>query len=278
MKCNINRYKSKHSNKTLIDSTKNQPLNCIDLNDYFFHGIGTYLEPYQKINRLRAILDSKAILSESNQPDTFYLANALSQSPKCNGEDHISICQKESFLDKDQDSESFKLFVSHGISIILPKSIDSSLNVKNHFDPKDIWEWLDGEYRVPDEIPSEHFVGIGFPNRSLEEIAQSFHHLRRYSLDESIKHILNSDWFKDLSSINSCLEYNDIDLPIYSIVSGKQMGDLYSAFASVYGVNPNEVARICQRLQTPENERIGIYRDLSHRLISSFDFDDPFCK
>ena len=37
----------------------------IDLNECLYHGIGTYLETQQKLNRLRAILDSNAILSET---------------------------------------------------------------------------------------------------------------------------------------------------------------------------------------------------------------------
>ena len=50
----------------------------IDLNECLYHGIGTYLEPQEKLNRVRAILDSNAILSEDLQSsDLLFIINTL---------------------------------------------------------------------------------------------------------------------------------------------------------------------------------------------------------
>jgi len=149
MKCNIKKHKAKCAGLSIYKSCDEDILNLsklnlkseqpesIDLNDHLFHGIGTYLEPHQKIGRLRAILDSKAILCENSQPETFEFANYLSRSPKCNGKFKISVCQRQSFIDQKNISESFNMFISNGISIILDKDIIESLNAENKFNPMD---------------------------------------------------------------------------------------------------------------------------------------------
>ena len=267
MKCNIKKQKVKCHGLQSINpqalNPKTKTPTSINLNNYLYHGIGSYLEPHQKLNRLRAILDSGAILSEDQQGEVFDFANSLSRSPKCNGKEHISICRRQSFMDPQKNSESFNLFISNGISIILDKEIIETLETKNNFDPTDVWEWLDGEYRVKDKIPSRHFIGIGFPCRSLEETAEAFKNIRQYSLRTGIENVINSDWYKDLCSIKSYLDYIDSDLPVYSITSGKEMGDLFSAFATCYNVSTDEVENICRILQTPEHQRIGTIRNLS---------------
>ena len=268
MKCNI---KNSHTTPKRVIPQE------INLDECLFHGIGTYLEPQQKLNRLRAILDANAILSENLQSNDFAFNNSHSRSPKCNGRDHISICQKPSFVDPTKISESYNCFVSNGLSIILDKSILDNSSTINEFNPKHISDWLDGEYRVKDKINSSYFVGIGIPSRSFEDVAQSFKNLRHFTLRESIEYVLKSDWFKDLSAIKSYMSYNDIELPIYSIVSGKQMGNLYSAFSSAYNVNPNEVAELCGSLQqdtiNPHQLRVGIVRNWHPT-----DFEDTFTK
>ena len=254
----------------------------IDLDKCLYHGIGTYLEPKQKLNRLRAILDTNAILSENLQSSDFAFNNQHSSSPKCNGKDHISICQKPSFIEPTKVIESYNCFISSGLSIILDKSILDNPSTTNDFNPKHISDWLDGEYRVKDKINSSYFVGIAIPSSSFEDIAQSFKNLRHFTLRESIEYVLNSDWFKDLSAIKSFMSYNDIELPIYSIVSGKQMGNLYSAFSSTYNVNPNEVAELCESLQqqdspNPHQLRVGIIRNWQSHWEPT-DFEDTFSK
>lgn len=100
-----------------------------------YHGIGTYLEPEQKLNRVRAILDSDAILSENLQSSDFTFNNQHSRSPKCNGKDNISICQKPSFVEPTKVSESYNCFVSSGLSIIIDKSILDNPSTINEFNP-----------------------------------------------------------------------------------------------------------------------------------------------
>lgn len=273
MKCNIKNGR--------IVPKKTIP-EVIDLNECLYHGIGTYLVPQQKLNRLRAILDSNAILSENLQSSDFAFHNQRSRSPKCNGKNHISICQKPSFIEPLKTSESYNCFVSSGLSIILDKSILDNPSTINEFNPKHISDWLDGEYRVRDKINSSYFVGIGIPSSSLEDVAQSFKNLRHFTLRESIEYVLNSDWFKDLSAIKSYMSYNDIELPIYSIVSGKQMGNLYSAFASAYNVNPNEVSELCGSLRqqdspNPHQFRVGTIRNWKSSWEPT-DFEDTFSK
>ncbi len=273
MKCNI---KNGHTTPKRVIPQE------INLDECLFHGIGTYLEPQQKLNRLRAILDANAILSENLQSNDFAFHNSRSRSPKCNGRDHISICQKPSFVDPTKISESYNCFVSSGLSIILDKSILDNPSTTKEFNPKHFSDWLDGEYRVRDKINSSYFVGIGIPSSSLEDVAQSFKKLRHFTLRESIEYVLNSDWFKDLSAIKSYMSYNDIELPIYSIVSGKQMGNLYSAFSSAYNVNPNEVAELCGSLQqqnfpNPHQLRVGVIRNWQSHWDST-DFEDIFSK
>ena len=273
MKCNI-----KNSSKS---SQKVNP-QVINLDECLYHGIGTYLEPQQKLNRLRAILDSSAILSEYLQSSDFAFHNQHSRSPKCNGKNYISICQKPSFVYPSKTSESYNCFVSSGLSIILDKRILDNRSTINEFNPKHISDWLDGEYRVKDKISSSYFVGIGIPGSSFEDVAQSFKNLRHFTLRESIEYVLNCNWFKDLSAIKSYMSYNDIELPIYSIVSGKQMGNLYSAFASSYSVNPNEVSELCGSLrqQNPPNPhqfRVGTIRNWKSSLEPT-DFEDTFSK
>ncbi len=273
MKCNIK--------NSLVVPKKAIP-EVIDLNECLYHGIGTYWEPEQKLNRVRAILDSSAILSEDLQSSDFAFHNQRSRSPKCNGKDHISICQKQSFIEPTKVSESYNCFVSSGLSIILDKSILDNPSTKNEFNPKHISDWLDGEHRVKDKIDSSYFVGIGIPSSSFEDIAQSFKNLRHFTLRQSIEYILNCGWFKDLSAIKSYMSYNDIELPIYSITSGKQMGNLYYAFSSAYNVNPNEVAELCESLQqqdspNPHQLRVGTIRNWQSRWEST-DFEDTFTK
>ena len=268
--------------KCHIIKPKNEKPEVINLDDYLYHGIGTYLEPKQKLNRIRAILDSNAILSENMQSNDFAYNNSRSRSPKCNGKDHISICQKPSFVDPTNISESYNCFVSSGTSIILDKSILDNPSTTNEFNPAHISDWLDGEYRVKDKINSSYFVGIGIPSKSLEDVAQSFKNLRHFSLRESIEYVLNSDWYKDFTAIKSYMSDNDIELPIYSITSGKQMGNLYSAFSSAYDVNPNEIAELCGSLQqhnTPNYHqlRLGVIRDWQSHWEPT-DFDDDFSK
>lgn len=273
MKCNI-----KNRPKT---QPKKIP-QVINLDECLYHGIGTYLEPEQKLNRVRAILDSNAILSENMQSNDFAFNNSRSRSPKRNGKDHISICQKPSFVDSSKISESFNCFVSSGLSIILDKGILDNPSTTSEFNPKHFSNWLDGEHRVKDKIDSSYFVGIGIPSSSFDDVAQSFKNLRHFTLSQSIEYILNCDWFKDLSAIKSYMSYNDIELPIYSITSGKQMGNLYSAFADAYNVNPNEVAELCGSLQqqdspNPHQLRVGTIRNWQSRWEPT-DFGDTFSK
>ena len=157
MKCNIKKakrgcvglmgtgaqqeFQANHKCLSLLDNTKPQTIN---LNEYLYHAVGAYLQPYEKIGRLRAIVDSGAILCENMQSEAFEFSNSISQSPKCNGIDEISICQRQSFVDLQEISDSFKLYVANGVSVILKKSVVESLNAENKFDPNDRWEWLDG--------------------------------------------------------------------------------------------------------------------------------------
>ena len=273
MKCNI-------KNRPKTQPKKIQQV--INLDDCLYHGIGTYLEPEQKLNRVRAILDSNAILSENLQSSDFTFNNQHSRSPKCNGKDHISICQKPSFVEPTKVSESYNCFVSSGLSIILDKSILDNPSIINEFNPKHISDWLDGEYRVKDKIDSSYFVGIGIPSSSLEDVAQSFKHLRHFTLRQSIEYVINSNWFKDFTAIKSYMSYNDIELPIFSIVSGKQMGNLYSAFASAYSVNETEISELCRSLQQQDNQNPHQFRvGTIHNWQPSWeptDFEDTFSK
>ena len=257
MKCNI---------KNSRIEPKKTILQVINLDECLYHGIGTYLDPQQKLKRLRAILDSNAILSENMQSNDFSLSNSHSRSPKRNGKDYISICQKPSFVDSSKISESYNCFVSSGLSIILNESILDSSSIINDFNPKHISNWLDGEYRVKDKIDSSYFVGIGIPSSSFEDIAQSYKRLRHFTLKESVEYVLNSAWFKELSAIESYMAYNDIKLPIYSITSGKQMGNLYSAFSLAYNVYESDVSELCRILQGQDNQnphqfRVGTIRN-----------------
>jgi hypothetical protein len=83
---------------------------------------------------------------------------------------------------------------------------------------------------------------------------------------QSLEYVLNSAWFKELSAIKSYMAYNDIELPIYSITSGKQMGNLYSAFSLAYNVYESDVSELCRILQGQDNQnphqfRVGTIRN-----------------
>jgi len=139
----------------------------------------------------------------------------------------------------------------------------------------DIWEWLDGEYRIQDKIPSRHFIGIGFPSRSLNEEVQALKTLRKYSLYECLSHISSSEWYKDLCSIKSYMDYNDIELPIYSITSGKKMGNLFTAISQAFNINSDEVEEIYDRhIITSINQRVGTIRNLSNMTFPIIDTDE----
>ena len=66
------------------------------------------------------------------------------------------------------------------------------------------------------------------------------------------------------------MDYNEIDIPIYSIVSGKQMGDLKTELAKAFKVSIDEVKRRMDINQTPPNQRIGIIRS----SLPSIDWSD----
>ena len=277
MKCNYKRKKLKYFDVTDIEpfdiKIKEKTSGSIDLNKYLYHAIGTYLPQKQRVNRLKAIIDSGAILSENLQNDIFELSNSFSQSPKCNGQSHISICQRESFVKEKEVSESYKLFVNNGISIILDKDLCEDLEVENKFNPSDVWEWLDGEYRVKDKISSTYFKGIGIPNRTFEETVQALKDLGNMSLEDCASNIINSDWFKDFCDIKSCMEHRGNGLPIYSIVSGKEMGDLITALSSVFKITPDEAEVVCYNLQQ-RNADFGIPRKRTTFEWKPAEFDD----
>lgn len=269
MKCNIKK-KNTYSKVSNLSHKKENP-ETIDLNNYLYHGIGTYIDQDEKLDRLKAIIDSRSILSENLQPNMFERSNKLSRSPKCNGKDCVSICQRQSFVNSQDISDSFNLYISSGLSIILDKEILKLQNIQNQFDPNNKWEWLDGEYRVKDQIQSSYFVGIGFPCRSIDDEVQALKSLYKYSLQQCLEHFDKKQWYWDLCAIKNFMDYYDLEIPIFSITSGKEMGNLYSSISETYNVSVDEITKVYHNKQTNISDRIGIVRNWESRWQPSCD-------
>ena len=115
MKCNLqkqNRGASGLGDVTYYASAvasmkENELQNCskdaVDLNKYLFHAVGSYTGRENIVKRVESILTTGAILSEDFQSlvcdkDIVHL-NEFSTSPKLNGKNRISICQKDSYIE-----------------------------------------------------------------------------------------------------------------------------------------------------------------------------------
>lgn len=209
----------------------------IDLNNCFFHAIGTYLLKDSLKDSLMKILDSQALLSEEYQQKAIVKQSDIySFSPKCNNSNEICICQKQSFIDKTTTSESFNLYAKNHLSIILSSKILKTCNAYNNFESDS--NWLDGELRVQDKIPIESFVGIGVPCDTYQDIFSS---LKEYgfSQQDCLDFINSSKETSFLRIAEESIKEKDVELPLYSITSGKIMGNKYVALNEVFTSQDN---------------------------------------
>ncbi len=222
------------------NQTKRDTLN---LNNYLFHAVGSYTGRENMVKRVMSILKSGAILCEDFQSlvcdkDIVHI-NEFSTSPKLNGKHRISICQKDSFMEDEENSRSYEMYVKSVMSFILSKDLLDDLDVFNEFVRSDRWRWLDGELRVDGKIPSEYFVGIAFPledhETRLEKMKKCGYHKKWVE-----EYFATNFWQLALKEISKYVEENKLNIPMYSIVTGKVMGNLEEEFNKVYGDNEEE--------------------------------------
>lgn len=215
----------------------------LDLNNYLFHAVGSYTGRENIVKRIKSILKSGAILSEGFQAlvcdkDIVHI-NEFSTSPKLNGKNKISICQKDSFMEDEENSRSYEIYVKSGISFILDKDLIEDLEVSNEFVRSDRWRWLDGELRVEGKIPSEYFVGIAFP---CEDYATRLEKMKQlgYPKDFAAKYFKEDFFQVALKEIERYIKENNLNIPLYSLVTGKLMGNLEKEFNKNFGHSEEE--------------------------------------
>lgn len=216
---------------------------ALDLNNYLFHAVGSYTGRENIFKRIKSILKSGAILCEDFQSlvcdkDIVHI-NEFSISPKLNGKNRISICQKDSFMEEEENSRSYEMYVKSGVSFILDKDLLDDLEVFNEFVRSDRWRWLDGELRVEGKIPSEYFVGIAFP---CEDHVTRLEKMKKcgYHKDLALKYFKEDFFQVALKEIEQYIKENNLNLPLYSIVTGKPMGNLEEEFNKAFGESEEE--------------------------------------
>ena len=221
----------------LVEKTKKIPVQPIpeelDLNDCFFHAVGTYLPHHKLKNTFEKIINSKGILCDELLRAKYGMSRDYfeSPSPKCNGDNAISICQKQSFLNPTETSESFSMYPKKHLSIILSKDILSTCQVENTLNPDSCW--LDGELRVVNKVPMKNFLGIGVP---CDTYLDMFTSLKSYGFSQKdcLDFIDTSYEASFLKIAEEVVEENDLEMPIYSIFSGKIMGNKYTSLNEVF--------------------------------------------
>lgn len=205
----------------------------LNLDDCYFHAINTYLPHHELKNSLLKIIQSKGLLSNELQIKKYGISQERYQalSPKCNGDNYISICQKQSFLNEGKQSESFQMYPAKRLSIILSKDKMDSCKVERPININSAW--LDGELRVQDKIPVKNFIGFGVP---CETYLEMFTQLKTYgfSQEDCLDYINNNYETSFLKIAEEVISQEDLDLPIYSILSGKNMGNKYVALNEVF--------------------------------------------
>ena len=210
----------------------------LNLDECYFHAINTYLPHHKLKSTLQKIIKSKGLLSDELQIRQYGIMPDRYQtpSPKCNGDNYISICQKQSFLNNGQPSESFRMYPAKHLSIILPKDISKTIMIENNFNNS--WDWLDGELRVENKIPFDKFIGLGVPCETYKDMFQDLKSLG-YSQEESLSIIDSGYETSFLKVAEEVASEEDLDFPIYSIFSGKVMGNKYLALNEVFTQESN---------------------------------------
>ena len=255
MKCNLQKEKRGVSGlgggtyyaSAVASMKENESQNClkdsVDLNKYLFHAVGSYTGRENIVKRVESILTTGAILSEDFQSlvcdkDIVHL-NEFSTSPKLNGKNRISICQKDSYMEDEENSRSYEMYVKSGVSFILDKDLLDDLEAYNEFVRSDRWRWLDGEIRVEGQIPSKYFVGIAFP---CEDYKTRLKKMKKCGYHKKwVEDYFNENfWQVSIKEIKQFIKEKSLNIPIYSIVTGKLMGNLEEALNNVYGENEEE--------------------------------------
>ena len=208
----------------------------LDFNTVYFHSLGAFMADNRisdSLLKLESILKNGAILSRQEQINLNNNNPALSKyiqryldplwAYNWNGLNHISICQKTSLNNPENESDAYKEYVNGnaGIGIILSPTV---LTLADKDRPK----LMDGEIQIKDKIPLDYMIGIFCGGKSTKEIQYEKNiaielGYTKQQFQEFLPHILTPNQVEVCTSINNLLDKFGYNVPIYSTRDGYEI-------------------------------------------------------
>lgn len=214
--------------------------NKLDLDDVLFHGLSSMvsyerrkkLELARLVNIIRAgnILPRDGV--KKMYGERFYNKKENLTSPNWNGEDKVSVCQKNTFNRGYAKSEAFRSFVEGRTCLILNKRVlDKKVDAKRV---------QDGEVQIEGEIPFDKVIGIGVWMFSKHDLVK--HKIENWndSIDECREQLEMMEESCFVGDIRKILKHYNICVPIYSTRTGEQVLDNESVLREFFSPEEDE--------------------------------------